>query len=35
LTDRMVRKHVKRALMYCRFRIEGLTKEDAQREAQS
>lgn len=29
ITDRMVRNHITRALMYCRLRLEGLTPADA------
>jgi RNA polymerase sigma-70 factor (ECF subfamily) len=29
ITDRMVRHHVRRALLYCRFRCDGLPKEEA------
>ncbi len=35
LTDRMVRKHVKRALMYCRLRVQGMKKEQALQEVRS
>lgn len=35
VSDRMVRKYIKRALMYCRFRVEGMSEEDALREVQS
>lgn len=30
ITDRMVRHHVSRALIYCRYRLEGLSREEAQ-----
>lgn len=33
LTDRMVRKYVQRALVYCRLRIDGVSKEEAMRQA--
>lgn len=29
ITDRMVRHHVRKALLYCRFRCDGLPKEEA------
>lgn len=29
ITDRMVRHHVRKALLYCRFRCDGLRKEEA------
>lgn len=29
ITDRMVRKHVHRALSYCRYRLDGMSREDA------
>jgi RNA polymerase sigma factor (sigma-70 family) len=32
LTDRMVRKHVQKALVYCRLRLEGFSKEEAMRQ---
>jgi RNA polymerase sigma-70 factor (ECF subfamily) len=35
ITDRMVRNHVRRALLYCRFRCDGLTKTEALRLASS
>ncbi|MGQ0835682.1 MAG: RNA polymerase sigma factor [Gammaproteobacteria bacterium] len=34
LTDRMVRRYVKRALIYCRLRIEGLSREEAMRQVE-
>jgi RNA polymerase sigma-70 factor (ECF subfamily) len=34
LTDRMVRKYVQRALVYCRLRIEGLSREEATRQVE-
>lgn len=35
LTDRMVRLHVKKALIYCRFRLEGLTPAQAREKSDS
>jgi len=35
ITDRMVRRHLRRALMYCRFRLDGLSMNEAQRRVQS
>ncbi|MBL8269827.1 RNA polymerase sigma factor [Steroidobacter sp.] len=35
LTDRMVRKYVQRALVYCRLRLDGWSKEDAMRQVMS
>jgi len=32
LSDRMVRKHVRRALLYCRYRMDGLSREEAQKQ---
>jgi RNA polymerase sigma factor (sigma-70 family) len=32
LTDRMVRRYMHRALLYCRLRVDGMTREDALRE---
>jgi RNA polymerase sigma-70 factor (ECF subfamily) len=29
ITDRMVRNHLRKALLYCRFRCDGLTSEEA------
>jgi RNA polymerase sigma-70 factor (ECF subfamily) len=34
LTDRMIRHYVRRALVYCRFRLEGATPEVARKEAE-
>lgn len=34
LTDRMIRHYIKRALVYCRFRLEGVSRADARKEAQ-
>jgi len=33
VTDRMVRKYVQRALVYCRLRLDGMSKEQAMRQA--
>jgi RNA polymerase sigma factor (sigma-70 family) len=35
ITDRMVRNYIRRALVYCRFRGEGLSKEEASRRAEA
>ncbi len=35
VSDRMVRKYIKRTLMYCRFRVEGMSKEEALKEVQA
>jgi len=35
ITDRMVRNHVRKALLYCRFRCDGFSKEEAMRLASS
>jgi RNA polymerase sigma-70 factor (ECF subfamily) len=35
ITDRMVRHHVRKALLYCRFRCDGFPKEEALRLAES
>lgn len=34
LTDRMIRKYVRRALVYCRLRAEGLSREEAMRQVE-
>lgn len=35
ISDRMVRIHLKKALSYCRFRVAGLSADDAKRQADS
>lgn len=34
LTDRMIRHYIKRALIYCRFRLEGASRAEARKEAE-
>ena len=35
LTDRMIRIYVKKALIYCRYRLEGSSREEARQQAES